>query len=327
MHIGNIHSLAGVRLAEWSKAWDLSSHNRKIAWVRTPHLTKMSFFSPVRCNQIFFVPYELWDHPSIKTLWRNGSASDSRSEGCVFKSRQGQNRSFISDLRREKQKMYSQPAGFEPARGNPIGFQVQRLNHSATTADDWNLLGQEMSRVSASCSSSISFDVSQSWLGKSFHSLDLAWWSRGMILASGARGPGFNSRSSPFYFWTGYQKSRKKKEKCGWRYGGSNPRPSKCESDALPLSYIPTVSWLNSSKSDIPVHIQLFFPWLRHTCVQQEASIAQWLEHWSCKPGVRSSILCGGSCPAFVCSPIFSFPNTIRLQWSCTHGKASLAQW
>ena len=25
------------------------------------------------------------------TLWRNGSASDSRSEGCVFKSRQGQN--------------------------------------------------------------------------------------------------------------------------------------------------------------------------------------------------------------------------------------------
>ena len=29
-----------VRLAEWSKAWDLSSHNRKIAWVRTPHLTK-----------------------------------------------------------------------------------------------------------------------------------------------------------------------------------------------------------------------------------------------------------------------------------------------
>ncbi len=32
--------------------------------------------------------------------------------------------------------MYSQPAGFEPARGNPIGFQVQRLNHSATTADE-----------------------------------------------------------------------------------------------------------------------------------------------------------------------------------------------
>ena len=27
---------------------------------------------------------------TILTLWRNGSASDSRSEGCVFESRQGQ---------------------------------------------------------------------------------------------------------------------------------------------------------------------------------------------------------------------------------------------
>ena len=26
----------------------------------------------------------------VLTLWRNGSASDSRSEGCVFESRQGQ---------------------------------------------------------------------------------------------------------------------------------------------------------------------------------------------------------------------------------------------
>ena len=29
--------------------------------------------------------------PSIMTPWRNGSASDSRSEGCVFESRRGQN--------------------------------------------------------------------------------------------------------------------------------------------------------------------------------------------------------------------------------------------
>ena len=27
-------------------------------------------------------------------------------------------------------------AGFEPARGDPIGFQVQRLNHSAIAADE-----------------------------------------------------------------------------------------------------------------------------------------------------------------------------------------------
>ena len=32
-----------ARLAEWSKAWDLSSHNRKIAWVRTPHLAWFHF--------------------------------------------------------------------------------------------------------------------------------------------------------------------------------------------------------------------------------------------------------------------------------------------
>ena len=29
-------------------------------------------------------------------------------------------------------------AGFEPARGDPIGFRVQRLNHSAITADAIN---------------------------------------------------------------------------------------------------------------------------------------------------------------------------------------------
>ena len=32
-----------------------------------------------------------------KTPWRNGSASDSRSEGCVFKSRRGHLFSFLHD--------------------------------------------------------------------------------------------------------------------------------------------------------------------------------------------------------------------------------------
>ena len=35
---------------------------------------------------------------------------------------------------KKKKKKFSQSAGFEPARENPIGFQVQRLNHSATAA-------------------------------------------------------------------------------------------------------------------------------------------------------------------------------------------------
>ena len=39
----------------------------------------------------------------------------------------------------KRQKSFSQPAGFEPARGDPIGFQVQRLNHSATAACFYNL--------------------------------------------------------------------------------------------------------------------------------------------------------------------------------------------
>ena len=31
----------------------------------------------------------------VMTLWRNGSASDSRSEGCVFESRQGHDTFFF----------------------------------------------------------------------------------------------------------------------------------------------------------------------------------------------------------------------------------------
>ena len=33
-----------------------------------------------------------------KTAWRNGSASDSRSEGCVFESRRGQNILFLQKM-------------------------------------------------------------------------------------------------------------------------------------------------------------------------------------------------------------------------------------
>ena len=47
-------------------------------------------------------------------------------------------RDFLNMLRKlvEKKvaKKFSLRAGFEPAREDPIGFQVQRLNHSAITA-------------------------------------------------------------------------------------------------------------------------------------------------------------------------------------------------
>ena len=36
--------------------------------------------------------------------------------------------------KKKRQKNITLRAGFEPARGDPIGFQVQRLNHSAITA-------------------------------------------------------------------------------------------------------------------------------------------------------------------------------------------------
>ena len=48
-------------------------------------------------------------------------------------------------------KTISQLAGFEPTRAEPIGFQVQRLNHSATTAhivhtDVWIANGKHLTR-------------------------------------------------------------------------------------------------------------------------------------------------------------------------------------
>ena len=38
------------------------------------------------------------------------------------------------------EKILSQLAGFEPTRAEPIGFQVQRLNHLATTAQSHLML-------------------------------------------------------------------------------------------------------------------------------------------------------------------------------------------
>ena len=40
------------------------------------------------CQVRVIVPF-IKDPDCMKTPWRNGSASDSRSEGCVFKSRRG----------------------------------------------------------------------------------------------------------------------------------------------------------------------------------------------------------------------------------------------
>ena len=75
------------------------------------------------------------------------------------------------------------------------------------------------------------------------------------------------------------------------------------------MSLILTVSWIlslchnyvSSGKSDrslIPSYTQMRIVRVVFKCVllilKHPASIAQWLEHWSCKPGVVSTILSGG---------------------------------
>ena len=54
---------------------------------------------------------------------------------CSFESRYLREYNTIEGAKKGKRKL-SLRAGFEPAREDPIGFQVQRLNHSAITAPD-----------------------------------------------------------------------------------------------------------------------------------------------------------------------------------------------
>ena len=106
--------------------------------------------------------------------------------------------------------------------------------------------------------------------------------------------PGSNPGQAHIPFKTRWCEEKMK----AWRCRGSNPRPSKCESDALPLSYIPTGGWgwvmkwnfTQPGSGDEGGHDS----WHRcrgpcHGCLY--SSVA---EHWSCKPGVESSILSGG---------------------------------
>ena len=55
---------------------------------------------------------------------------------CSFESRYLREYNTIEGGEKKEKGKLSLRAGFEPAREDPIGFQVQRLNHSAITAHD-----------------------------------------------------------------------------------------------------------------------------------------------------------------------------------------------
>ena len=97
------------------------------------------------------------------------------------------------------------PVGLEPTRGDPISLAGRRLSRSAKVSlntdiiVDMTCLGLLHSLLQVKALAWIGHEDCGTNLRQIYN---LAWqhlavWSSGMILAQGARGPGFNSQNSP----------------------------------------------------------------------------------------------------------------------------------
>ncbi len=53
---------------------------------------------------------------------------------------------------------------------------------------------------------------------------------------------------------------------------------------------------LSDFHSNKNIYLAYFAVLVTDILASAQASVAQWLEHWSSKPGVESSILSGGKC-------------------------------
>ena len=242
-----------ARLAEWSKAWDLSSHNRKIAWVRTPHLAWVPFANRLQwrnrlahgtyrqykelCRGCEFEPHleqqpfllreksfllrkkiflpDRESNPGLPRDRRRSSPLDYRGIGGCWP-RTAPEELIIVTHQCHPKKSLTQLVGFEPTLPEGNWFRVSRLNHSATTA------------ALLHC-----------------NKVDQHRWFSGRMLACHAGGPGSIPGRCKHFFASHLQPEEKKTMECAKEQKGAgdggyrSPYLSHAKRALYHLSYVP----------------------------------------------------------------------------------------